>query len=78
MLLPPLFCRSWSRFVRNDCKAAVPEGFAAVAAGVAAAVEAGVAEGVLPPSALTNWVNALLSVEIVFEDRVEPVVLVTI
>ncbi len=35
-------------------------------------------EDVLPPRALTSCVKALLSVEIVFEERFEPVVLVRI
>lgn len=101
--LLPLFCRSLSRFDRNDCNAAVPEeagvvDAAAVAvplvvavaleaaavvpavAGVDAAPvpEAAVLADVLPPSALINWVNALLRFEIAPDDKFDPVVLVTI
>jgi hypothetical protein len=90
-VLPPLFCRSESRFVKKDCRAAVPELAAVVVpavdaavvveAGVdavAAVVEDGELAAVLPPSALINCVKAVLSVEIAFDDRLEPVVLVTI
>ena len=104
--LPPLFCRSPSKLLRNDCNAAVPDGFDVVelvlplvdaagleaAAGVTAdgATPAGVpaagavlAAGVavvaeLPPRALINWLKALLRFAIAFDDKLEPVVLVTI
>lgn len=78
--LLPLFCRSSSRFVKNDCNAAVPavELVAAPVALVAALLDEGVVADVLPPRALINCWKALLSVEIVFDDKFEPVVLVRI
>lgn len=98
--LLPLFCRSSSRFVKNDCNAAVPdvvelaaavlepveveaaavavELVAAPVALVAALLDEGVVADVLPPRALINCWKALLSVEIVFDDEFEPVVLVRI
>lgn len=102
--LLPLFCRSPSKLLRNDCSAAVPDGFevaelaladaagpeavagvtaaGAATAGVAAAGAAVVAgvdvADVLPPSALINWLKALLRFAIAFDDKFEPVVLVRI
>lgn len=87
--LPPLFCRSPSKLVRNDCNAAVPDGFdvvelvPALAAAVEVADDAPVAADVevadeLPPRSLINWLKALLRFAIAFDDKVEPVVLVTI
>ncbi len=85
--LLPLFCRSLSRLVKNDCNAADPEVVAEVvpavevAAGVALAAVLPVAVAlaeVLPPSALISCVKALLRFEIAPADRLDPVVLVTI
>jgi len=72
--LLPLFCRSSSRFVKNDCNAAVPD----VVELVAALLDEGVVADVLPPRALINCWKALLSVEIVFDDKFVPVALVRI
>jgi hypothetical protein len=88
--LLPLFCRSSSRFVKNDCNAAVPDVAELVAAApavevvaapvalVAVVLDAGVVADVLPPKALISCVKALLSVEIAFDDKFEPLVLVRI
>jgi hypothetical protein len=72
--LLPLFCRSSSRFVKNDCNAAVPD----VVELVAVLLDEGVVADVLPPRALINCWKALLSVEIVFDDKFVPVALVRI
>ncbi len=88
--LLPLFCRSSSRFVKNDCNATVPDVVELAAAApavvlvaapvalVAALLDEGVVADVLPPRALINCWKALLSVEIVFDDKFEPFVLVRI
>ena len=79
-VLPPLFC---SEFGHRGPAVVVPAVDAAVVVeagvdAVAAVVEDGELAAVLPPSALINCVKAVLSVEIAFDDRLEPVVLVTI
>ncbi len=70
-LTPSNSCRPSRTRRRLEAAAGVTAAGVAVVAGVEVAAE-------LPPRALINWLKALLRFAIAFDDRFEPVVLVTI